>query len=313
MTFTTFDATQFNQNPFGPANILDNGGFEVWQRGTSFTNPTNGTYTVDRWQVYKPAVTPATANIVQVSSPVDSGQYATDINITATGTSAYQYIFQPIENYQAYQGKTLTVSVRVNTTLSNVVVSVQDSGGQFNSAAHPGDGAYHTLTVTRTVNNSTTFLDVLVGCTNITGTGHIYIDSAMLVVGSNPVAFQPVHPAIDLMRCQRYYETHGDTSGIGVIWRNTTLNQYVSHPMSFLVSKRISPTLTFTKGVFTLCVTPTSVFGNNGVNDASNWGVQAVTTPGTNEWSIYIVRNADQSTWNALQWDLSAWTASADI
>ena len=34
----------------GHENILINGGFEIWQRGTSFSTPADGAYTADRWQ-----------------------------------------------------------------------------------------------------------------------------------------------------------------------------------------------------------------------------------------------------------------------
>jgi hypothetical protein len=45
-------------NPVGGTNlpqqnILINGGFEVWQRGLTFTNVSSEQYFADRWQVYK--------------------------------------------------------------------------------------------------------------------------------------------------------------------------------------------------------------------------------------------------------------------
>ena len=51
-------------------NAVINGGFDVWQRGTSFTNP-GSAYTVDRWQAYFPA----NGTITQETSivPLDLG------------------------------------------------------------------------------------------------------------------------------------------------------------------------------------------------------------------------------------------------
>src|SRR5579863_5885558 len=181
MVFTSID---LSLAPSNQTNILDNGGFEIWQRGTSFTNPANSTVpTADRWYPYKNVSGAPTANISQSSSVVDSGLYSLEISISAIGTSSFEYVAQDIEVYQAYAGKTITLSVRVNTTLANVAAGIQDSVGTLYSSVHPGDGTWHTLTVTKTISSSTTFLTIIVGCTSIVATGNIYIDSAMLVTG----------------------------------------------------------------------------------------------------------------------------------
>jgi len=43
-----------------------------------------------------------------------------------------------------------------------------------------------------------------------------YIDNAMLVVGSQPADYVPLHPADDLARCLRYYQRWGAPASISV-------------------------------------------------------------------------------------------------
>ena len=45
---------------------------------------------------------------------------------------------------------------------------------------------------------------------SIAAAGTYYVDNAMLVVGSQPADYAPLHPADDLARCLRYYEIIGD-------------------------------------------------------------------------------------------------------
>jgi len=47
MAFTTIDPSL---TPSVQQNLLINGGFEIWQRGTSFSMTNSGIYTADRWK-----------------------------------------------------------------------------------------------------------------------------------------------------------------------------------------------------------------------------------------------------------------------
>ena len=74
MALTVFDKTQTPAiiPSSGAANILINGGMEVWQRGTSFSPVVTKTYTADRW-FNAGGGTPPTGTISKETSLIDSG------------------------------------------------------------------------------------------------------------------------------------------------------------------------------------------------------------------------------------------------
>jgi hypothetical protein len=74
-----------------------------------------------------------------------------------------------------------------------------------------------------------------------------YIDNAMLVVGSQAANYVPMHPADDLARCLRYYETivppgAGGWIGYGQCYAATNANV----AWRYLVQKPVTPTITVT-------------------------------------------------------------------
>src|SRR6185437_8122446 len=95
-------------------NIIDNGGFEIWQRGTTFNSVASGTYTADRWST---DVSGATLNITKEIVNVDSGLASMSFNVTAPGSLVSSLdVAQTIENgIVFYTGKTLSLSVRVKS------------------------------------------------------------------------------------------------------------------------------------------------------------------------------------------------------
>src|SRR5579864_501142 len=200
-------------------NIIDNGGFEVWQRGTSFSNPASGTFTADRWYITKSG-TP-TINVTQNSTAanVDSGLYSLKFDITALGSGFGEaYVQTNVENPLAYASKTLTVSVRVKASVANLFrVTINDGSGFAVSSYHPGDGAFHTLSATFTPGSTPSQINVRIGVVvgDTIQVSTAYFDSVMLTFGSAVPSFIPINPKEDLERCQRYYQVATQSSAGG--------------------------------------------------------------------------------------------------
>lgn len=280
------------------ANLLDNGGFEIWQRGTSFSNGAAAIY-ADRWWWNFSGSTP-TYTISKNTSVVDTQTSSLQLTLSSIpGGTGNFYVYQTLENLSTYLGKTLTLYVRVNTTIGGNVINAgfyTDANGFVGTNYHPGDGNWHTLTGTITISNSSTFMQVrAINFNNNTTTGTVYVDSAMLVYGSDVVAFIPLHPAIDILRCQRYYETG-----------YTLATQYMSTggfnwsvDVQFQAYKRTTPTITLSN----VGSTPSS-----GNTTAISGGV-TVYSPSSNQFIAYT--NPANNGY-ACGWYFN-WAASADL
>jgi hypothetical protein len=190
-------------NVQNPINILVNGGFEVWQRGVGpFT--TDGLYTADMWKLT--VGSGATIQISKESTEIYSGIYSLKMNRTVVG-SASSWVQQVVENYKDYIGKTVSVSVMVKTSVASTFkLGLTDGVTDTESSFHTGGGGWEKLTITKTISLSATQIRLRVYALAGGSTGIVYVDNAMLVLGSKPVDFTPLQPADDFERCQRYYE-----------------------------------------------------------------------------------------------------------
>ena len=239
MVFTTIDPSLTPTVSQNINNILDNAGFDVWQRGTSLNVGGGGQVTADRWNY--PGITGGAATISKETTVTHNSAASLKFNITNTGSATIAYLFESIENYQDYAGKTVSFSCWVNTTMSNVRIGMQN--GTVTSAAHPGDGQWHQLTVTTTLATNITFFNAFTPFipAGSLAIGIVYVDSAMLVVGSNAIEHVPTPPEVDLARCQRYYYRFGQGAMIGGGQCFST--SQAAFVLRFPVQMRISPTL----------------------------------------------------------------------
>lgn len=229
-------------------NILVNGGFEVWQRGTSFSNPSSLDYTADKWQFE----TNGTANVTVERSAVEyEGNYAASLILNSAGTSTYLILRQDIEDPEKYRSKTITITARVRANTANAVkLAVFDSSSSSTSSYHTGGDTYELLTVTHTVNASTTVLRVRIQWdANLTATNYFLIDSAWLGHGDQPLQYVIEDSAIELQKCQRYYQKIGggitnEYIASGTCWSATNADL----PFRFPVEMTSTPTMTVIGG-----------------------------------------------------------------
>lgn len=277
MPYSTYDAAGKNK-------IL-NGDFSIWQRGTTFTNPTNATFTSDRWRSGFETDLPPSYEITRQTftpgnEPVSgyNSQYFLRAILTTVGACTKIRIQQRIENVGTFANKTVTVSFYAKSDSNRTqTVGMEQLFGSGGSTA--------VVLTEQTINTTTAWqrfslqfaVPSISGKTigtgsstqvtinqNLTNGNTLDIWGIQAEAGSNVTAFETAtgNPASELAACQRYYARFGAKSG-------GTANVYSIYGMGVTLSTttaRVSIPLPVE-----MRVAPTSVdWGNLAVNDVTN-------------------------------------------
>lgn len=160
-------------------NSTQNGGFEYWTLGTSFSDPANGTAITANWTYGKSGTSSSTADVTQESTNKNSGTYAVKIDITGAGSSdSLIDLYQSIANPSFFAGRTILVGIFAKVaTASKVRVKVTDGTTTQYSSYHTGGNTFEHLQVLLTVGASVSAITVSLEIVS-DFTGAVYIDDA---------------------------------------------------------------------------------------------------------------------------------------
>lgn len=208
-----------------PNNLLMNGGFDTWQRGTSITPVATGKhYTADRWSTY--LYSASTVNVQVTTGSTGTSWWGAQVRRIASGNT-YNFLCQELSSRdsKALCGKTITLSYYAKKS-SNFT-------GYLSVELHYGTGLDESWTAmtgdTVFANNSPNISTAL---QKFTLTAYVpfdanqlaiefkhvpgafvsvesfYLENVMLNIGPAPATFarygSNVHD--ELLACQRYYE-----------------------------------------------------------------------------------------------------------
>lgn len=233
---------------------LINGNFDVWQRGTLFDN-VNLIYTVDRWKIANAVDT--NVKILQSSIVPDvKSKYSlrAEVMTAVGGAGAYSDIYQLVEDYSFFAGKTVTFSGYVKCDAgASFVPRIEDGIGVYTGSSI-SNTAWVFLSLTATINTAPSRL-VLYAQFNRGGLAignGINLAQLQLCVGDKALPFSPRSFADELRLCQRYYEKSYDIDVVpgsnnsnsaydGAIGAGSSGRVFIN----FKVPKRISPTMKY--------------------------------------------------------------------
>ncbi|MFU0833867.1 MAG: hypothetical protein ACFWUC_13150 [Oscillospiraceae bacterium] len=169
-------------------NLLINGDFQVWQRGTEFSGKVFGQYTADRWLVVS-----NNGNSTTTVTKADNGLKATQSVPYAACVVRYRMEEKDLKNIR---GKTVTLSYSRDNTI---------------------------YTKTYTVSNDLTERDSVFS--EISLPNGSTLNWVKLEFGSVATDFSPRPYAAELAMCQRYYQLC-DVTGYGFVISETTASAH---------------------------------------------------------------------------------------
>ena len=286
-------------------NKIINGDFSIAQRGTTFSNPANFAYLLDRYAIYYDG-TGATRTISQQTftpgtAPVSGYESANFFRYaqTVAGTSnTVNLIYQRIEDVRTFAGTSAVLSfwAKADTTRTVTASARQYFGTGGSGDVNTGFTGSASLTTSwqrfsftisvpsisgKTIGTSSALEIQLVLPAGTTPTIDIW--GVQIESGSTATNFSLATSSLatELIACQRYYEKLGtvrfDTASAGDWY----------HSIPYKVSKRIAPVITY------------SFSGENNTSNAATFidtdGFSFVTNQSGAGYNIFtnIVMNAE--------------------
>ena len=251
----------------GRKNILINGGFDIWQRGTSFSHTSGKNFICDRWWVNPSSVG---GTQTRQSASLDGFNYALRMQRTSgqsgTGLVYLQTEMESADSMQ-FRGKKVTLSfyakkgANFSQSNSQITSNVATGTGTDQSLISGFTGGVNVISQNNTLTTSWqkfthTTSSVLASTVNQiavqfthspAGTAgaddYYYITGVQLEVGDTATDFEHRSYGEELALCQRYYQYNPDHNSVMVSTKTDNGNVYY-YGKDWLVPMRAAPTVT---------------------------------------------------------------------
>lgn len=249
----------------GFRNAIINGNFDIWQRGTSFSNPASGTYTADRWvpsydgSGATRTLSRQTFTLGQTDVPGEPTYFFRYDQSVAGTSGTFNNIEQRIEGVRTYAGQQVTLSFYAKATASLTLPLIRlrqvfGTGGSPSAIVNTQLVASQVITTSWVKYTYTATLPSIsgktIGSDNTDWLGVLIIlpinsaltlDLAQVQLEVGPVAtpFERRPIGTELALCQRYYQQYQNPPARGVAGSASGINRV---GFSLPVVMRIAPT-----------------------------------------------------------------------
>ena len=255
-------------------NKIINGDFGVWQRGTSFTNPTSAsnTYTSDRWVLGYADANPTSASITQQTftpgtAPVagyESAFFGRSTITTVGSTTVYRPFTQRIEDVRVFAGQAATISFWAKADSSRVLTIYWQQNFGTGGSATNGSSSYTANLTTSWQRFSVSFAIPSIAGKTIGTNSYLEIIfqqaaasgsvldlwGVQVEAGSVATPFTTATGTVqgELAACQRYYQRQTAVnnfeylSGNGLVIGTSSPTANVQVPIRLEVPMRTAPT-----------------------------------------------------------------------
>ena len=219
----------------GRKNLIINGGFDVWQRGTSFTG--DG-YSTDRCYSY--AAT--RGDTVSRSTDVPTGEgFLYSYEVVMTQSHGHPLYRQRIENFSTVcpNSKTKAISFWAK---ASVPMNINSDLGDVGTTIHSITTAWKRFTAIIPANSNPTYDALDIQANSVAGT--LWITGVQLELGSVATDFEHRSYGEELALAQRYFQKIGGGSYVSI---GNAINYY-NGPRSFtnvqyIRTMRANPTI----------------------------------------------------------------------
>jgi len=246
-------------------NVIINGGFDIWQRGTSFPINSGVQYTTDRW-VGVTSHASAFGSVSKISDNPNGAKLQRDNGSTAEHSYVLATVIES-DNMKRLAGKSVTLSldlkIGANFSSPNILIqantgTVADEGvsgslsgswtgfDQNIMAITTATTSWQTFEFTTILNSDALELTINISF-DTTGTAgaddSISIRNVQLEKGSIATEFEHTQIGEELALCQRYYEV-GDNGHFYYLTNNSG-SQIQRQHVNYKIVKRVLGTIVF--------------------------------------------------------------------
>ncbi len=299
----------------GRRNLLINGAFQVWQRGTSSTSFTGGNrgYIADRWSFRY-------ATSAERSTDVPEGEaFKYSIKVVVASTSPDSFLIQAIEDSDRFAGQTVTFSYWIKPSES---CETRDDYWRGGHGTHKlKGGAWQKVTNTFVVPSDITVNEFIYIQFPANKVITFYVTGVQLELGKVATPFEHRSYGEELALCQRYFctgfpvgatvadgqavtGTNDGVNGWVAFGNNVARTPYIHYP----VDMRASPSVT-------LYSVGGMASGKWGIFDGSTWQAVGTTAIDTTNKHFNVRENNSAFTMGIGKAYLlkGQWTASAEL